>query len=305
MNALLAAATVFAQLATAQVAVTAPDPINVDPNAARALSAVCATAWTDASGQPAIAPTEEALAAMPAGERVELRVIGLDSAKQRRMIVNAAKKTADGRVEHQVTIEATGLEDAPTVCARLAEALVHHQTIEATQGRTTVTIAESTRKTRRVSNLNKSFGVKTGFTGAFSSSGDISPMGSLAFDVRLGGDRWFAVLGAGFLIPAQMFSATATSYGGIGFDLGANYYLTDTDFAPYVGGGVMPRLVFSGSVFNLAPYLQVGATISRKSGVHLNVDARVAQNVLPTNTNFSTGAGVFPTEVSVNLGVGF
>ena len=110
-------------------------------------------------------------------------------------------------------------------------------------------------------------------------------------------DRWLYELALGFMIPGV--TAETPGYGGLWVDLGANYYLTDTDFAPYVGGGLEPRLVFSGSGFNMLPYVQVGATLSRKSSVRVYAEARVGQNVLPA-INSS-----YPTEVGLNLGLGF
>jgi hypothetical protein len=309
MKTLLAAAVaLLSTIASAQVAVTAFDTINVEPNQARALTAVCAAAYGQASGQPVVTPiNDEALTALPPGERVELHLIGLDGARHRRVLVRAVRLAANGQVEHEATMDALSLEDSPTVCARLATALVNKQKVEETQGRTTVTAAESTKVTRRVG-LSRSFGVKTGFTGAVAFSGEaLAPMGSLAFDARLESDQWFTQLGAGFLIPA-VTGAGQQGYGGVSLDLGVNRYFGD-DFAPYLGLGVQPRLVFSGSIFNLVPYVQAGMTFSRKAGVRFNVEARVGQNVLPSVTtydaNYVRASGVLPTEFTVNAGVGF
>ncbi|MFZ5438975.1 MAG: hypothetical protein ACOZQL_03145 [Myxococcota bacterium] len=305
MKTLLAAVAVLvASVASAQVAVTTPDPINVDPQQARALAAVCASAYSQASGQPVATPTTaEQLAALPPGERVELQLIGLDGARQRRVLVRAQRKTADGRVEHEAMLEALSLEDAPTVCERLAVALVNKQSVEDTQTRKNVTAAEAMANRRRRVGSNKSFGVKTGFTGAVAQDVVVAPMGSLLFDARIEGERFFTQLGAGFLIPAV--TGGATGYGGLTLDMGAGYYLVDGDFAPYLGLGVQPRLVFSGSVFNLVPYVQLGFTTSRKAGVRFNVEARVGQNVLPALNGFGLTGGTLPTEFTLNLGLGF
>lgn len=288
-----------ASLASAQVTVVTPDPINVDAAHARAVRAVCAQAWQRVSGQRA---TEADLTPELPAPRVELHLIGLDGAKHQRLIVRAVQLGAEGTSQGEATLDALSLEDAPVVCERLARALIEHVAIEDTQTRTTVTTAESVRKARRVSS-NKSFGVRTGFLGAFAAGTSLAPLGTLAFDARIEGERWFAALGAGVLIPA-VFSGGQQGYGGLALDLGAGYYLLDGDFAPHVALGVQPRLVFSGSVFNLAPWVQVGLTASRKAGVRFNVDARVTQNVLPTVYSAAATA-VLPTEVGLFVGVGF
>ena len=183
------------------------------------------------------------------------------------------------------------------VCGRLATALAQKQPIEETQSYRTVTGSEATRRTSRLPS-NRSFGLKTGVIAPVASNDRLAAMGALGFDVRLENERWFYELGLGFMIPAM--TPDVDGYGGFAVDLGANYYVTDTDFAPYVGVGVQPRLVFSsGSGFNLVPFAQLGATLSRKSSVRLFADVRVGQNVLPAV------AGVYPTEFNVTLGLGF
>lgn len=298
MKTLIAAAALVGSIASAQISVTSPDPINVDANQARAITAVCAAAYSQASGQPVITPTADQLATLPPGERVELQLIGLDGVRTRRVMVRAQRKAADGSIVHEATLDALSLEDAPTVCARLSTALINKERIDDTQTRTTVTAAEEKARRRRTG-ANKSFGVKTGFTGAVAANTALAPMGSIGFDARIEGERFFTQLGIGALIPAV--TGAASGYGGITLDMGAGYYLTDTDFAPYVGLGVQPRLVFGGSIINFVPYAQVGATVSRKSGVRFNIDGRVGQNVLPT----ITGSAVLPTEFTLNVGVGF
>lgn len=286
-----------------QVAVVASNPINVESGQAQAFAAVCAEAYRSASGQEVtIAVDVEAAKAQLVSEIIELNLIGLDGRRTRKILVNGKRRTPEGALVHAASIEAHSMEDAPTVCERLATALVRKEPVEATLTRTTVTEAESRKKTHRLYS-NRSLGVKTGLAIPFAQT-PTAPMGFIAFDGRFEGQRWFAQVGAGVLVPAA--SSQTPGYGGFTADLGANYYFTDTDFAPYIGAGLQPRLVFTGSFFNLVPYAQLGATFSRTSGVRFNLDLRVGQNVLPAlNTSFTGSTPVYPTELSAHLGIGF
>lgn len=292
-----AAAVLVASAASAQVAVTTAEAINVEPNQARAITAVCAAAYSQASGQPVTTPLNDQSLT---GERVELQLIGLDGARSRRILVRAQRRAADGAVVHEATLDALSMEDTPVVCQRLATSLVTRRPVADSQEFATVTAAEATSRRRRVG-TNKSFGVKSGFTGAVATNAQLSPMGTIAFDARIEGERFFTMLGVGALIPAPTISTQ--SYGGVTLDMGGGYYFTDTDFAPYVGIGVQPRIIFGGSIINFVPYAQVGITTSRKSGVRFNLDGRVGQNMLPV-AGVDVG-GIRPTEFSLNVGVGF
>lgn len=304
MHTALLAAALVATTASAQVTFVAHRPINLEPAQAEAFSAVCAQAYERASGQAVTTPAADAVAAAPT-ERVELSLIGLDGAQARRVLVTATRRAADGKPLHQASLEALSLDDAPTVCARLADALVQQLPVEATQTRTSVTAAEARASRRRTGRTN-SFGVKSGLTAALAAGTTLSPMGSLAFDARFETDRLFTQLGAGFLVPGGLGTQ---SYGGLFVDLGASAYLTDGDLAPYVGAGLQPRLVFSGAGFNLVPWVQVGATLSRKAGTRFSVDARVGQNVLPTlysyDTSYQPTQLRYPTELSLHATLGF
>jgi hypothetical protein len=289
----LIAIVLVASAASAQVAVLPPRSINIDPERARAFAAVCESAYRSASAQAVVAV--DGPGTPPPAELLELSFIGLDGRRTRRILVTGVRKSPQGQPIHEASVEAVSLDEAPLVCQRLATALVQRQSVEETLSYRTVTGSEATRRAGRVP-FTRSFGLKTGVIAPVAANDRLAAMGALAFDVRLENERWFYEAGLGFMIPAT--TPGLKGYGGLSVDLGANAYLTETDFAPYVGVGVQPRLVFSsGSGFNLVPFLQLGATLSRKSSVRLFADARVGQNVLPAV------AGVYPTEFNVTLGM--
>ncbi len=157
-----------------------------------------------------------------------------------------------------------------------------------------------------------------GFKGSF-----IYPIGwtkrvrsqmSLGFDLKLEGDNHFLEVGVGFTVPAGATSDLA--YGGLWSDIGASFYLTHDVSAPYIGFGILPRLM-SSDVTNLAGYVQGGMMFFRDVSTRLYVDARVAQNVLPVgfqscpyayDSTVSPGCStqrLYPTEISLNVGIGF
>ena len=300
MKTLLAAVVLVASGASAQVAVLPPRVVNFEPERAQALATVCAQAYEQASGQSLVPAAD--MDTLPKGvtEVLDLSLVGLDGARTFKILISGARKTPQGQLVYAATIEALSLDEAPMVCARLADALVRKEPIEVGQTHSTVTKAEASKRSRRQSSTH-AIGLKAGMTAPFAYRAQLAPIGSLGFDMRFEVDRWLYEVALGFMIPGMTPGTPAgiEGYGGIWVDLGASYYLTDTDFAPYVGGGLEPRLVFSGSGFNMLPYVQVGATFSRKSSVRVYAEARVGQNVLPVLSS------IYPTEVSLNLGLGF
>jgi hypothetical protein len=133
-------------------------------------------------------------------------------------------------------------------------------------------------------------------------------MGALGFDGRFEREKYFVEIGAGFILPGP---GANKSYGGVGADLGIDYFLTNADTAFYVGGGIVPRLIFSdgmNSPLNIAPYLQLGLLFDRSARMRLYADVRVAQNLLPIRENTSgstTPIDTYPTELTVQVGIGW
>jgi hypothetical protein len=110
--------------------------------------------------------------------------------------------------------------------------------------------------------------------------------------------------------------ANEASVGGLVGQMGASYYLTHTSVSPYVGAGVSPRLVFgdySGAALTLGG--QIGVMFMRQASTRIYVEGRVDQNVLPLTTDYGNydpvtgelenGDDVFPTEISIAVGIGW
>ena len=305
-------------LAGEPVAMFIQKAINLEPGQVESFGAVCAATYAVTSESIVFAPSQsqaavgengsliDAAKALQAGELVELTLVDLSSRRgPGRLLISAVRRGLDGKELYKADVTAESIDDAQAVCDRLALSLTKRVPAKDTLNRHNVTAAEA-----RLSGLpnrigmEKVIGVKTSFSGAFASGGEVNPLGTLAFNARLEGDRYFIEFGLGFLVPAVVNSG-ATSYGGLTAELGASYYLTDGDVAPYVGGGLSPRLVFSGSFLNLAPYAQFGVMFMRQSSTRLYVDARLSQNVLPVGGSFGNSSGLYPTELTGAVGIGW
>lgn len=295
-----------------------PKAINLEAGQVESFGAVCSGAYARVSESQVINPTQaqsavgengslvDAAKSLQAHELVELTLIDLSSQRgPGRLLISAVRRGVDGKEIFSAEFTAGSLDDAPEVCERIALSLTKKLAAKETINRHNVTAAEArlSAKPNRLGS-ERVIGVKTSFLGAFSAGATVNPLGSIAFNARLEQERFFIEFGAGALIPAVV-SSSSTSYGGITAEVGASYYLTDGDVSPYIGAGVQPRIVFGGSVFNLAPYAQVGLMLARQSSTRIYFDARVSQNVLPVSTGFLMSNGVYPTELTAAIGIGW
>lgn len=132
---------------------------------------------------------------------------------------------------------------------------------------------------------------------------DISPLASLGADARFALGRVLLEFGTGLSLPVLLLKPL--SYAGLYTELGASYVLHESSVAVYFGGGTLLRFLLysSGLTFNMAPYLQFGATLTRESPVRFYADIRLAQNVFPLNPSQDAPL-LYPTELGLQLGVG-
>jgi hypothetical protein len=246
-----------------------------------------------------------------ATEYVYATAVRLDT----RIVITATRYSANGTPLQSAKMTASGLDDVEPASERLAKALSAHQATSATLTLDTVTRTEAKRPNRTWS--DKVTGFKAGFTYPIGWGHQISPMMNAGFALRVEGSNHFLEFGAGLILPAQASDENSLAYGGVYGDIGANFYLAHASTSPYLGFGVMPRLM-SREVTNLAPYGQGGLMFFRESSTRLYLDLRVAQNVLPvgfggggqydsaTGQYVSTPAQrLYPTELTLHVGVGW
>lgn len=318
----LLASLCFASLAAAQpVAVFVGEAVNLPAGDVAAFSAVCTAEYGRVAGREVVTAAKAQAALQEHGtpaaaakelglaEYTEYSLVRLPGGGDEvRILVNAARKDASGVALHAVSLEMASLADAPALCNRVQGALQRRVAVEATRDRSNVTTAEANQSQGGPRlGTEKVIGFKVGFGLPVGDGGMHNPVATVAFDARLERERYFLELGAGALVPATVQAGLPT-YGGITSEIGASVYVMNGDIAPYVGGGIMPRIIFGGgSIVNFAPYLQGGVMFWRESSTRLFVDLRVAQNVLPTGGVMygGTSTPTYPTELNLLVGMGF
>jgi hypothetical protein len=232
-----------------------------------------------------------------------------------RIVLTATRYDADGHYIYSAKMSATTLDDIEPASDRLAKALLHQQTTTEVRNVDNVTQTEGTKPNRVTA--QKVAGFKGSFTYPIGWGEKIAPQMSGAFDLRLESGMHFIEIGVGLTFPT---STVSNKYGGIWADIGGSFYLTNDNTAPYLGFGVMPRLMGSdgSSLANLAAYAQGGLMMFRESSTRFYTDVRIAQNLLPVTfgsdetydpNTFQTvrtnGTDLYPTELTFSVGMGF
>jgi hypothetical protein len=102
--------------------------------------------------------------------------------------------------------------------------------------------------------------------------------------------------------------------GGVFAELGGAAYLSDGSVAPYLGGGISPRLWAASDPGHNDPggatctvHGQAGITFTRDSRARVYAELRFDQFVLGLNESTSTTSGdtLYPMEMSLQFGVGW
>lgn len=283
---------------------------NLDPGAADAIGEVVTSAYQTESKETTIGPADsqkavdanggysQAAHQLGAREYVFVTAVRLES----HIVITATRYDADGHYVYAAKMSATSLDDIEPAAERLAKALVNQQTTANSRTLDNVTRTEQSQPTRVAS--QKVAGFKGSFAYPLGWDAKVASQMSLGFDLRLENGMHFVELGIGFTVatPNQRYG-----YGGGWFDFGGDWYLIDTSTAPYLGLGIMPRLM-GDSVANLAPYVQGGVMFFRESSTRLYTDFRVAQNLIPVvfdATSSTPHKSLYPTELTFSLGMGF
>lgn len=308
-----------ARAMAAEVAVFPPRVTNLTAEQAEAIGTVLAQKYALVSGKAVLSPAQARAAIKEGGLPEAAKALGvaeyLDStavALEKKILVAVTLNDLGGNPLFTAQMTAVSLDDMPEVSDRIARALVSRIPPEQTLTRKNVTRSEGSRQNRAFA--EKVMGVRTGVTYPFAAE-KLDPMLSVSFDGRLEADRYFLEFGAGFTVAADG-SNSRKEYGALSAEVGGSYYLGGEFTSPYVGAGVIPRIVFGSgidSTLSLAPYAQAGVMFMRASSTRLYVDLRIAQNVLPlrsTSYDYETyrttsSKALYPTEVSVQVGIGW
>ena len=287
---------------------------NLDEGSADAIGQIFANSYQAEAKDTTIPPADsqkavdetggytQAAQKLGANEYVFVTATKLDS----RISLQATRYGADGHYIYSAKMSATSLDDIEPASDRLARALIHQESTAEARTVNNVTRTEQSQPIRATS--QKIAGFKGSFTYPIGwKSGNVAPQMSGALDLRFESGMHLIEFGLGLTFPA---GHSDYAYGGIWADIGGDFYLTDDNIAPYIGGGIMPRLE-SSSLANLAPYVQVGVMFFRDSSTRLYTDFRLAQNLLPVRVGGDgdiygdSGTDLFPTELTFSIGMGF
>jgi hypothetical protein len=305
--------------AFAAVMVLPVESTNIDPDQADAIGQMVASAYQIEKKERVVPPAqvraaleaggsyEEVAQRLQATEYLYITAVKLDA----RIVIAASRYAPNGTLIYSAKITASGLDDVEPASDRLAKSLVNQRPPTTTRTLDNVTTTETV-PPKRVSTARLA-GFKGGFVYPIGWKERVGSMMSVGFDLRLEGEHHFLEIGVGFAVPAG--TESALKYGGLWSEIGASYYLMHTATSPYVGAGVLPRLM-SKDVTNLAAYAQGGVMFFRDASTRLYTDLRVAQNLLPVGFSVCDTGGatylttcgtrrLYPTEISLNIGLGF
>lgn len=328
----------------ADVAVFPPEMGNLSAQDASTVGELIAQAYASVSQQSVVSPTyaqtaltqgqtyEGAAAQLGVKEYIRLSAV----AAGRYIAIAASRYQADGRLLQQAKQNANGIEGLTYTADSMARALLG-QSAPAPVLAPTVTqpmeYAPQVRQPRKKREDHMDYGVKAGVHLPFAKNSRYYSAVSLQFDGRLQFPRFFLEFGVGFILPTVIDDNSYDSncgydgngnytcmdaprsnrgyIGGITTELGASYYLTDTNIAPYIGGGLIPRVVLAGldggedkrDIASMSAYAQVGFTLPRRSTTHFFCDLRLAQAILPQHLD--NDREVWPTEPSLHVGLGW
>jgi hypothetical protein len=337
----------FASAAQAQTAVLAVMPVqgvNLTEGQCEAIGVLFANALAREANVAVASPlvtkqvvhqsktAQAAATQLGVAEYVELRAIQLGS----KVTLGGIRYAKDGSEMFRAETFAASLDDMEVATARLARALAWRQPLPGAMPPETVTGAEETPPMPSPAPSPKGYpstlGVKTALIIPVASGRSISPMMSLQFDGRMGTRDYFVEFGAGFVIATDNdYTSNSFRIDGVFAELGGSYYLSKGSIAPYIGGGISPR-IYSSSIRSPSPssytydyytddsstgarcsvYGQLGINFTRDSRSRIYSELRVSQNVIGFENQVTNSADVtvstgtfYPTEFALQVGIGW
>jgi hypothetical protein len=271
--------------------------------------------------KPVLAETRTSLAAaMRLGvfEYIELQAVQLGA----KTTLAAIRFSREGKEVFRAEATAINLDDMQAATARLAHALAWAQA----SPRPPVAMAPDYATLPPPPPLPAgpkpypaALGLKSGIIFPMASSRSFATQMSLQFDGRIGPRNAFAEVGAGIVIPSTTASGSDTiEMGGLFAEFGGGYYLSEGSVAPYLGGGVSPRIWIvttpkSGSTSGATCTVHgmAGVNFTRDMRARVFAEVRVSQYIIGLSNKIDTLDGeiisgtYYPTEFSLHVGIGW
>jgi hypothetical protein len=266
--------------------------------------------------KPVFARTRSApatAAALGAVEYVQLRALQLGA----RVTVAGVRYTQGGAELFRAETAASSLDDMEAAAARLARSLAWRQPIGgatyAPSMPSPVWDPSSVASAPVQAQYPKALGVKTGLIFPVATGKSFASLMSLQFDGRIGSRDSFVEFGVGAAIPSSSADGSSTiQMGGVFAELGGSFYLSSASVAPYLGGGVSPRIWIADAPNSsdsagatCTVYGQAGITFTRDSRVRIFGELRVNQYIIGLLERSQTTETYYPTEFALQIGMGW
>lgn len=301
---------------------------NLTEGEVAAIGAVIATSYGAKTGARVLDPSDTGPALAQAGsgpdaalqlglsEYIEVRAVRLET----RITLEATLNNVHGSALYTTRATLVSLDDLEVVADRISASLHRRTPIENTQNLDNV-IGKETRVPNRTFS-EKVIGFRLGGMAPVGNNVDVGGVMQLQFDARLEGTSYFLEIAGGFMLPSKFEGNDAFLAGLVG-QLGASYYLGNASVAPYVGGGLSPRIMLGDyNGVGLTAYGRLGLMFMRQSSSRIYAEIGVDQNLLglsrgdygyetydPATGQYVTvdpdDASVWPTELSIAVGIGW
>jgi hypothetical protein len=171
-----------------------------------------------------------------------------------------------------------GIEEVDMAAPRIADAIVHGVPLVETEKVDNLTTAETRQPQSKPGKVHFALGL---LGMATPPSEGFNPAPGLVFDVHYETGNQKLELGSSFRFTAGADHGTQSSHAdSVMFSLGARYFPWDTDFSPYLGGGLSWEYLnlnasdFNGNGSGLGAYVDAGVEVLRTHHTHLALGLR-------------------------------
>jgi hypothetical protein len=211
-------------------------------------------------------------------------------------IVTVTRRDRSGAQMYKVEMTLLTYGDIEESCDRIAQALWRKVPLDQTRSMTNITRREGMGNNKTFALKHKGVKIAAIFPLGYKAQKYSSIVG-IGYDMRFEAEKYFLEFGVGGRIPTAMLDSTTYQYGGVAFDIGADYFIRSDNVGLYIGGGIVPLLNFFGSSgissdgnpfqFGLAPYVQFGMVLPRQSRAQFFFDLRVSQHLMELKSTYS------------------
>jgi hypothetical protein len=216
-------------------------------------------------------------------------------------IVTVTRRDRSGAQIYRVEMTLLTYGDIEESCDRIAQALWRRVPLDQTRSMTNITRREGMGSNKTFAMKHKGVKMAAIFPLGYKAEKYSSIVG-IGFDMRFEAEKYFLEFGVGPRIPTAMLDSTTYQYGGVAFDIGANYYIRPDNVGVYIGGGLVPLLNFFGTSssldgspfqFGLAPYVQIGMVLPRQSRAQFFADLRISQHLMALKSSYTYTESVY------------